>query len=262
MAKSYVKIWTDIEDDEWFLSLSCLERGLWLQMLVRAKAAGDSGEFSWRNPTQAAQHLGCDGKTLRKFLGKIQEKSAQNPETGGRFGAATGKILDNSRTLVKTLDSGVLRITLLNYDKWQRDAKAGQRTPVADKSEKNPPIIRPDKIRPDKTRADVKSDLSQVLDYYNLRLKEISETSFCRDVLTANETKEFHDCLKDRSVENMCHAIDGCFGCTHNRQGKHLAFGTIFKPEKIGRYIALVDNPEVDDKGNELESKEDSSRGW
>ena len=129
MAKSYVKIWTDIEDDPWFLSLSCLERGLWLQMLVRAKAAGDTGEFSWKNPTHAGQCLGCDGKTLGKFHRKISE---------------------NSRALIKTLDGGIIRVTLLNYDKWQRVAKAGQRTPVAEKSEKIPALIRPYKIRQEK----------------------------------------------------------------------------------------------------------------
>ncbi len=98
------------------------------------------------------------------------------------------------------------------------------------------------------------TELAQVLDYYNLRLRQIKEVSFRRDVLSADETMAFHECLNDKSVEDMKAAIDGCFGCSHNRQGKHLGFGTIFKPDKIGRYISLAATPEVDDSGKALDS--------
>ena len=71
----YVKIWTSTLNDEWFTSLSCVRRGIWLQLLIYAKSAGDTGEISTKNPGVLAGILGADTETLRKSLGFFAEKS-------------------------------------------------------------------------------------------------------------------------------------------------------------------------------------------
>jgi hypothetical protein len=95
--------------------------------------------------------------------------------------------------------------------------------------------------------------LQRVLDYYNERLKDIGERTFCRDVLTRDEIGDFEGCLRQGVDSGECKtAIDGCFACKYNRENRQLKFGTIFKPDRIGRYVALAKKPEVDDAGDEI----------
>ena len=80
----YVKVLNRVTGEEWFQSLSCLERGFWFQGLILAKNAGDSGDFSCASASQLGKNMGCDGSTgrkiLRKFisLGKWQVRNGDN----------------------------------------------------------------------------------------------------------------------------------------------------------------------------------------
>ena len=93
----YVKIWTDIENDSWFISLNGNERGLWLQMIVYCKNHGDSGEIFLRNISHCATTFGFDRATMGRMLRKFAE---------------------NERIELQ-LDSKPVRIKLLKYKYWQ-----------------------------------------------------------------------------------------------------------------------------------------------
>lgn len=95
--------------------------------------------------------------------------------------------------------------------------------------------------------------LQRLLDYYNERLSDIDERTFCRNVLTRSEIDDFEACLRQGADLQKCRAaIDGCLGCKYSRENHQLKFGTIFKPDRVGRYIALAKKPEVDDSGKEI----------
>jgi len=70
----YVKVWVSHWTEDWFVEMTCLERGVWLQLLIIAKQDGDTGRIFLRNFPQASSKLGLDGKTLRKILGKFQNR--------------------------------------------------------------------------------------------------------------------------------------------------------------------------------------------
>ncbi len=67
----YAKIWTRTLEDAWFMSLTGIERGVFLQFIIMAKGAENSApKFkSWR-----AMGLACgvDGKSVRKIVGKFR----------------------------------------------------------------------------------------------------------------------------------------------------------------------------------------------
>lgn len=123
MRSSYPKIWTDIYNDEWFLGLSALQRGLWLQLIITAKMYGDSGLVSGRSRAAIGSLWGCDGKTCGKILGKFRDD---------------GKI-----ELVEN-NNGTLTIHILNYVYYQRDKQSknidSRSEKDKEKPRKNPPI--------------------------------------------------------------------------------------------------------------------------
>lgn len=94
----YVKIWTTIESDGWFLSLSCLARGLWIQLIIAAKAGAESGQVWGKSWGQLAQRWGLSRETCAKNLRKF---------------ADAGKVT------LETEDNGTILITIHNYLLWQ-----------------------------------------------------------------------------------------------------------------------------------------------
>ena len=134
---SYAKIWTDIFNDEWFLSLSATQRAIWLQLIITAKMYGDTGLVSGRSGGALGSLWGCDGKTCGKILGKF---------------------LSDQKIELRKNPTGGMVIKILNYDYWQRLRKPGDKEKsfegipnARENSGKIPSIIRQDKIRQDKT---------------------------------------------------------------------------------------------------------------
>jgi hypothetical protein len=100
-AMPFVKIWTTVKQDAWFLGLSCLERGVWLQFMIEAKEGekcGKIGTFFQHSCATLASNLGCDARTVRKVAAKMQ---------------ADGKIIYTEN------ENGTLTIEIVNYQYWQ-----------------------------------------------------------------------------------------------------------------------------------------------
>jgi len=68
VASGYPKIWTTILHEDWFVSLSCTQRGIYLQLLLMCKDRGDNGTFSSRSYAALASDLGTDRRTLAYVL--------------------------------------------------------------------------------------------------------------------------------------------------------------------------------------------------
>lgn len=125
----FAKIWTDIESDEWFLGLSCLQRGAWLQLIVLAKNRGNSGELSFRSHRAIAENLGLDRGTSIKTLRLFN---------------------DSSHISLEEMDNGTVRITIPKYLYYQ-EHKKGKSKPKSD--EKPLKTLHPiEKSREEKSR--------------------------------------------------------------------------------------------------------------
>ena len=101
---AYVKLWTTIYNDTWYLSMNSAGRGIWLGLIVWAKLVGDTGIVTYPSWVAVGSALGCDGKTARKFLGKFHE---------------------NGKVILKTENSAII-IEIVNYQSYQalKDDKA------------------------------------------------------------------------------------------------------------------------------------------
>ncbi len=95
----YAKLWTDITNDEWYVSLNGLERSMFFQLIVACKKGGDTGDIF----TPSVTALGTEFSISRKSCGKYLAKFAES-----------GTI-----KLRKT-ESGQLHIFVVNYHKNQR----------------------------------------------------------------------------------------------------------------------------------------------
>lgn len=102
----YAKLWTDIFNDEWFVSLTGIQRSIWLQLIIYVKWAGDNSRIFVRTMQQLGEIFGCDGRSVRKSVALFDKD---------------GKI--NLRESKKGIE-----IIMLNYEYWQRDRKIGQET--------------------------------------------------------------------------------------------------------------------------------------
>jgi hypothetical protein len=137
----YAKIWTDIFNDGWFLSLSLTARGLWLQLIVDAKMVGDTGVVTGRSWASFGSLWGCDGKTAKKILVSFLDS-----------GKVHGKFLEN-----------YIEIEIVNYKYWQGLTKnqinpesrpikenAGKipSKPDQTRAEQSKPVVEPPKVGP------------------------------------------------------------------------------------------------------------------
>jgi len=121
----YVKIWTCIHQDEWFLGLSLIERGMWYELLVLAKQVGDTGNIFVAKMRELSEKVGADVRTCNKIVAKMH---------------GDGKIV------LKKLPNSVIHIQIVNYLKWQElnDPKEIRnehirKTKMSQKCDKNPP---------------------------------------------------------------------------------------------------------------------------
>jgi hypothetical protein len=95
----WVKIWTDLLHDPWFMSLSLAYKGAYLMLIVMAKQQGDTGRIWVKSWVFLTTVWGAN----RKTVGKIVDYFTQ-----------CQKIKNGKNT------QGLIWIELCNYEKWQR----------------------------------------------------------------------------------------------------------------------------------------------
>lgn len=136
---SYVKIWTDLLYDPWFLGLPLIEKGMWFILIVFAKHHGDTGQVSFASWRGMGSACGCDGKTCKKILTSFRSQ--------------------NKIGLKENLN-GTILIEIVKYEHYQRVKTVKDRKkevvskPIsAEKSPQHPHYkIRQDKIKEDNNK--------------------------------------------------------------------------------------------------------------
>lgn len=102
--RGYFKLWTDFEYDPWVQSLSCLERGFFVQLCCFSRSSRDVGNFQENSPfiyksmASLGQRCGCDGKTSWRILAKFR---------------------DAGRIKLYNDEHGNTWLEVINFDKWQ-----------------------------------------------------------------------------------------------------------------------------------------------
>ena len=240
----FAKIWTDIENDEWYQGLKCIERGVWYQLIVLAKNRGKTGEISFRSHRLLAETMALDRGTCTKILRKFHR---------------------DKKIVLTEMDNYCIRIKLVNFIYHQelrgtkKDKRSGEkptenrhysraeqsisehtltrgRAGARARDEKeNKKVI----IEKPKQEKSLKTEIDQLLVYYNKKMSGIGERSFCRDMLTPNEIEMIRDCLTIHPLENLQAAVDGCINDDYHQRNKLYSIKTIFKPESVSRYVAL-----------------------
>lgn len=157
MADGYAKIWIDTPDDPWFITLNALQRGLWLQLIILAKKQSDTGHIVFKNWTAAAQQLGSDRSVTARSLLKFQQELRISIKKGPKHSFV---------------------VTLLNYQKHQRDRRVGDTSKSVQSLSINRLTnqTRPDKIREEGAPAFAKAEDPQekaieYIDKYRDRIK-------------------------------------------------------------------------------------------
>ena len=98
MSAEYIKLWTAFLDDDWVQSLSCTQRGVFIQLLLTCRKNGDISTTYHRSARTLAGLFGLDVGTLSKTLRNFD---------------ADGKIKFSQD------EKGVYRIEVCNYHFWQ-----------------------------------------------------------------------------------------------------------------------------------------------
>lgn len=199
MADKYAKVWTSILYDQWFVGLTCIERGIWLQLIVIAKQFGDTSRIFQRNFPALASMLGTDRKTL---------------------GRVAGKFHDDGKIILAVDKSGAIDITIPKYEYYQEfrsyNDKANKpevKGKVAEKSQKNPTLTALNSTtqhNTDTTSASAdRSVLQKIVDHYNLKTKR-------NWTLTPERQRMLKARLKTFTIEQLKDAIDGITSRPHN----------------------------------------------
>ena len=129
MAKSFVKIWTDILDDDWFLELNLNQKGAWILLLIFAKLRGDTGHFCYKSVATLSELWGCDDRTATKLH---------------RHFESCGKIVVEKRKRSTAL-------TIPKYEYWQQVKATGKGEALVQKCSKSAAKVQHDYIPPDQT---------------------------------------------------------------------------------------------------------------
>ncbi|MFA5307414.1 MAG: hypothetical protein WC365_08255 [Candidatus Babeliales bacterium] len=188
----YAKIWTDIFDDEWFVALSGLQRGFWLQLIVLAKRSGDTGVICVRSYSHLALVCGMDDSSTAK---------------NGRFFAS------QERLRIKE-EKHCISIEICNYHKWQQlDAKEHLKNKhkFGEKRYENRPL--PEKKRKEKTNniklaAPVNNDLRIITDHWVEKYQEKMNSKY---VFLGKDGVILNRLLKLLGKEKLTQSIDSFF---------------------------------------------------
>lgn len=68
---SYAKFWTDMFNEDWFVGLKAIERGVYMQLILHAKLVGDTGRINAANMQHLCSIIGCDSRTGDKIVTKL-----------------------------------------------------------------------------------------------------------------------------------------------------------------------------------------------
>ena len=128
---NYAKIWTDIFDDDWFLSLNCNHRGFWLQLIILAKRMGDTGQIICKSSAFLAHICSLDVRSVVRILEKFK---------------LDGKLI------VEKSSFGSMIVKIPNYKYWQEVRDARQSSQKKPESYKNAAKMSQDSTIPDQTR--------------------------------------------------------------------------------------------------------------
>jgi hypothetical protein len=136
----YVKIWTFIEDEDWFQDLSGLARNLLFHVLIHAKKGADNGHVAYSSYLDLAHRVSISRSTCVRVVSELVQK----------------RIVECSK-----INSGRISLFVRNYMKWQ-DMTVTQAVHYKrhDDSNLNHNIAptRPDQTRPEQTRPEQTSD--------------------------------------------------------------------------------------------------------
>lgn len=138
----YAKIWTEIESDNWFVGLSCLQRGVWLQLIVMAKNRGDTGELSFRSWRAAGESLGLDAGTCKKTLRFFSDPSEKTASTEDTRKKSLRDFSSTSKIILEEVSNGTLRIVIPKYHYYQHLRKPKEYNANCDI-----PAVKPAEIR-------------------------------------------------------------------------------------------------------------------
>jgi hypothetical protein len=94
----WVKIWTDLLHDEWFMGLRLPEKGAYFMLIVLAKEQGDTGHIYCHGWKHLSQIFGCFWKSCETYCSLF---------------VTSGKLCYEKN------HAGILHLELLNYEKWQ-----------------------------------------------------------------------------------------------------------------------------------------------
>jgi hypothetical protein len=144
----YAKIWYSCWQDPDFLSMTCSERGFWIQLIVWAKGNGDSGVISFSGCPHCGHIVGTNPKNVDRMLTKFSN-SVHWPTK-------------RPKLKVKKTPYGPVEIEILNYKQFQ-ELKVTERRPHKGKTTTTP--------RPDLPAIDTKISPE---DIYNIYIKEQS----------------------------------------------------------------------------------------
>lgn len=120
----WVKLYYSIFRERWFQSLSCSQRGFFLQLVILSVGAteksGKNPVLFFRGASQLASFLNCDGKTAGKSLGLF---------------------LQMNKISVENTPDGLIAVSVLKYHRYQKDMLENRYVDESEKSGKNPGLV-------------------------------------------------------------------------------------------------------------------------
>jgi len=196
---SYAKIWTDIFDDDWFLSLNCNHRGFWLQLIIAAKMLGDCGKIVCKSAAFLSHICGLDYRTTVSILEKFKMQ---------------GKLI------VEKSEFGSMVVTIPNYQYWQQlrnaklsvqekpdsDNNATKLSQISTKTKPNQTITKPNNISAKKKRTIPDTDHAKFIDYFFTKHKERFDRKY--DFKKGKDGKHVSDLLKVYKIDILLQMVD------------------------------------------------------
>jgi hypothetical protein len=119
-VEQFVKIYTKILNDEWYLSLSGIQRSIFLQLIIAIKARTDAGYLCTSSVQHLAVEFGVNRRTLDRFLAKMQLKWPGSVQHLGQgVVKRVVKIPRGSAPGANCVSKSIIRIALPNYLLYQ-----------------------------------------------------------------------------------------------------------------------------------------------
>ena len=175
----FVKIWTDCLQDEWFLNLKLIERGMFFMLIILAKFHGDSGGFSFRTWHGLADSVGADAETSRKIL----------------------RFFHSENRVILTESKNLVRIEICNYIKWQTvDAKEATKNQRKTNGKSHLLDIDIDKIKEKKSIVEASPDYQPAVDYFCTQFKKDNGNKYH---FTAKDGKNIKVILNQYGLEKF-----------------------------------------------------------